>query len=566
MFTEVKEKLKLLGISPIFFIGSGISRRYIDTPNWIGLLEETICDMNINFERLKQKHSNREEINMEELAKELEDLYYDKLPDDCIQAGKNKPYYYRKKIADIINRYLEEKKATLFENQEIIELKKTNPAVIITTNYDELLEEVFGEEYTVHIGQTSLLTSILDGVGEIYKIHGCVTEPDSIVVTKDDYDNFFEKDIYLNSKLLTLFLEYPIVFLGYSVSDRNVKSILTTIVKMLPNEKVEELKSRIWFIKRAENGVEEVTKERILLEDGLYIDVDAFSLNNYGNFYKAISDITIKRLPIRFLKFLKNNVYELVASQEYNPKLLNVNIEDLNNISDFNESNNFVGLTFSTRERKVLSSKLEICKAFMYDENLDYEPTSVLSSRLESRTKVPFYKFIKDLDANEILKFVENTGGIDSELYTIIKNDNQNYVKNLGIRKENILYEGELTVQGIDEYIDIYSIENSLQHNQSGVVKKYIILYILENRMEELIGNTVLYKNYKSEIIQCITNLSEEYVKNNYTSIMSILKDLDDSSYNPNFRNTLCFVDRVVFREKIPNIDKIEYDEVDITA
>lgn len=566
MFTEVKEKLKSLGISPIFFIGSGISRRYIDTPNWIGLLEETICDMDINFERLKQKHSNREEINMEELAKELEDLYYDKLPDDCIQAGKNKPYYYRKKIADIINRYLEEKKATLFENQEVIELKKTNPAVIITTNYDELLEEVFGEEYTVHIGQTSLLTSILDGVGEIYKIHGCVTEPDSIVVTKDDYDNFFEKDIYLNSKLLTLFLEYPIVFLGYSVSDRNVKSILTTIVKMLPNEKVEELKSRIWFIKRAENGVEEVTKERILLEDGLYIDVDAFSLNNYGNFYKAISDITIKRLPIRFLKFLKNNVYELVASQEYNPKLLNVNIEDLNNISDFNESNNFVGLTFSTRERKVLSSKLEICKAFMYDENLDYEPTSVLSSKLESRTKVPFYKFIKDLDANEILEFVENTGGIDSELYTIIRNDTQNYVKNLGIRKENILYEGELTVQGIDEYIDIYSIENSLQHNQSGVVKKYIILYILENRMEELIGNTILYKNYKNEIIQCITNLSEEYVRNNYTSIMSLLKDLDDSSYNANFRNTLCFVDRVVFRGKIPNIDKIECDEVDITA
>lgn len=34
MFENVKEKLKSLGISPIFFLGSGISRRYIDSPNW----------------------------------------------------------------------------------------------------------------------------------------------------------------------------------------------------------------------------------------------------------------------------------------------------------------------------------------------------------------------------------------------------------------------------------------------------------------------------------------------------------------------------------------------------
>lgn len=566
MFTEVKEKLKSLGISPIFFVGSGISRRYIDSPNWLGLLEETIEGMDINFERLKQKHSNRDDINMEELARELEDLYYDKLPDECIEAGKNKPYYYRKKISDIINGYLEEKKATLIENEEIIELKKTNPSVIITTNYDELLEEVFGEEYTVHIGQNSLLTSILDGVGEIYKIHGCVTEPDSIVVTKDDYDNFFEKDVYLNAKLLTLFLEYPIVFLGYSISDRNVKSILTTIVKMLPHNKVEELKSRIWFIKRAENGREEVTKERIRLEDGLHIDVAAFSLNDYGDFYKAISDITIKRLPIRFLKFLKNNVYELVSSQEYNPKLLNVNIEDLNNINSFNESNNFVGLTFSTRERKVLSSKIEICKAFMYDEDLDYEPMSVLSSKLESRAKVPFYKFVKDLDANEILEFVENAGGKDSELYTIIRNDNQNYIKSLGGVKENISYKGELTVHGINLYVNSYSEAYDLQYNQSGVVRKYTLLYLLENRLHDLIGNQVMYDNYKNEIIQCITNLSEEYIRENYTLIMRLLKDLDDSSYNQNFRNTLCFVDKAVFRPQIQNINDIGEIEVNITA
>lgn len=140
MFTEVKDKLKALGISPIFFIGSGISRRYIDSPNWVGLLEEVTKGTKINFEWYKQKHKTREEINLEELAEDLEDAYFNNLSEDEFEKDGSKPYYFRKKISNIIKKYLEDKIDSLNENEEIKELKKTNPSVIITTNYDELLE------------------------------------------------------------------------------------------------------------------------------------------------------------------------------------------------------------------------------------------------------------------------------------------------------------------------------------------------------------------------------------------------------------------------------------------
>ena len=60
MFAEVKEKLKTLGISPIFFVGSGLSRRYIDSPDWLSLLKESMKDTEINFKKCQQKHTCRD--------------------------------------------------------------------------------------------------------------------------------------------------------------------------------------------------------------------------------------------------------------------------------------------------------------------------------------------------------------------------------------------------------------------------------------------------------------------------------------------------------------------------
>jgi len=48
----------------------------------------------------------------------------------------------------------------------------------------------------------------------------------------------------LAQELEDVYLEYPIVFMGYSISDRNIISILSTIFEMLSPSKIEELKSR----------------------------------------------------------------------------------------------------------------------------------------------------------------------------------------------------------------------------------------------------------------------------------------------------------------------------------
>lgn len=95
-----------------------------------------------------------------------------------------------------------------------------NISCIITTNYDTFLENSFGQgAFQTYIGQSELLFSTIYEIAEIYKIHGCCTKPESIVINSYDYNIFNQKSAYLSSKILTLFLERPIMFVGYSISD-----------------------------------------------------------------------------------------------------------------------------------------------------------------------------------------------------------------------------------------------------------------------------------------------------------------------------------------------------------
>lgn len=551
MFTEIKKKLKALGIAPIFFVGSGISRRYLGSPNWEGLLKEITNGRKINFELCKQKYKLRGKIDFERLAEELESVYFDNLPEAEFEENGSRTYYFRKRICDIINKYLEQNEEVLEQNGEIRELKKANPSVIITTNYDELLEKIFGNDYTVHIGQESLLTNVLDGVGEIYKIHGSVTDPESIVITKNDYDNFFEKDSYLNAKLLTLFLEYPIVFLGYSISDRNVKSILTTIVKMLPQEKVEELRSRIWFVTGADTEEDEIGVERINLADGLYIDINSYKLNDFTEFYKSINDISINKLPIKFLKYLKNNTYKLIASQNYNSKLLNVNVAELEKIDDFNSVNNFVGLTFSTGEKKVCFKAEDICKAFINNKVEGYDGYSILDFKRNSKM-IPFYKFIEGLKYDDILKHIEFDLGEESELYKIIENDDKNYIQNIGCNLDVSDYDGVISNEYISIYVLEYMKEKKLMKNQAGTVKKYILLRFLEEDIDNLISNEKFCQTNCNDLAKCISNLKEDYILKNKKKIESLMRIITkDEKFTIEIRKTLCLLDRVFYRREI---------------
>ena len=91
---------------------------------------------------------------------------------------------------------------------------------IVTTNYDKLIENLF--EFNPLIGNQILLSN---PYGSIYKIHGCISQPDKIVLTSEDYNKFNTSYELIRAQLLSLFIHNPIIFLGYSINDETIRDI-----------------------------------------------------------------------------------------------------------------------------------------------------------------------------------------------------------------------------------------------------------------------------------------------------------------------------------------------------
>ncbi len=303
MQSTIREKNK----QPVFFIGSGISRRYLASPDWTSLLKEIAGMADCDFDKFEKLYGQ----NNEKIAQELEYYFFRKATTEQIQK-KQRRVLLRDAIAAIVT---QNKIQSEYED-EIRALRKTRPEAIITTNYDTLLEEIFGNDYTVHIGQSAIISNDISEAGDLYKIHGCVSAPDSIVITKEDYDEFFRSSKYLYAKLLTMFWEYPLVFMGYSISDRNIKDILTSIVEIMSDIQLKDFSSRIWVLGYTKHE-ESVTRKKIELFNNKSIEVTYFEMRNYVDFFESISLVTSNQ-QFGNLKFsISEDVIELLIKPLY---------------------------------------------------------------------------------------------------------------------------------------------------------------------------------------------------------------------------------------------------------
>jgi len=106
---------------------------------------------------------------------------------------------------------------------------------IITTNYDNLFEDTYKQNGQV-IYSAKQIPYLEHGKTHIFKVHGDLQNPDSIIITESDYHNFFKKrdenNVYwtvIKERLSTK----NVLFLGYNLEDPNVSIVFDKITDEL---------------------------------------------------------------------------------------------------------------------------------------------------------------------------------------------------------------------------------------------------------------------------------------------------------------------------------------------
>ncbi|OWZ89217.1 SIR2 family protein [Sinorhizobium sp. LM21] len=351
----VRDLLLEFECQPILFVGSGISRRYFGAPNWHELLKvlfQKIPGGSDTYEYLRQKHDD----DPIAIGSVLSDMVFEwawkqaraEFPEEFFSTKVGKDSFLKHlackhieaitpKVTEIADTHLQ---------KELEALADIKPHAIITTNYDLFLEQVF-DGYEPITGQT-ILRYNTNSFGEIFHIHGDISNPTSIVLTQRDYAEWSEKKKYVSAKLLTYFAEHPVFIFGYGLGDPNVKAILRDIGELVADENglIPNVYQVVWHPSLSDKHPPD---QAVFAVDGREFRIRAIHTSDFEWIFKALKSQSalssinpklVRALAARTMKLIRHDipsgsvqvdydVLERVAGEkDYLPKLLGITIVD----------------------------------------------------------------------------------------------------------------------------------------------------------------------------------------------------------------------------------------------
>lgn len=339
---NIKEFISNYKNHPVLFIGTGISLRYLNNSyRWNDLLSKIAYDLKGNDEYyldIKSICQESGKYKLEKVAAILEEEFNNQLKDDKDSKFKDiNDIFYRNMKDDINLSRFKIYISTLLSSidfkeemkEEIAELKKIrkNIGSIITTNYDKFVEEIF--EFNPLIGNDILLSN---PYGSVYKIHGCVSDINKIIITSKDYEHFIDKYELIRAQLLSLFIHNPIIFIGYNLGDENIKNILKTIFTYIEtnSDDAEKIRKNFLLVEYEEGSDwEDISEHDIDMEGFSTIRINKIKTDNYKAIYSSLSDL---HLPISAMDVRKvQDIFKEICSGGE----IKVNItEDLENLKN----------------------------------------------------------------------------------------------------------------------------------------------------------------------------------------------------------------------------------------
>lgn len=208
LYKKLAKKIKENKV--ILFVGAGISAN-LGLPTWKEMIDEMAEHLEIDKEIFEIYGNNLD------LAE-----YY------CLETGG-----VERLVDDMKDKWIVEDKR--IEKSKIHkDICKLNFQIIYTTNYDNCLEEsfeLFGHPYTKIVGVQDICHIEHDKT-QIVKFHGDFSDDQSIILTESSYFERMNFESSMDIKLRSDMLGKSIFFLGYSLSDINMRYLIYKLNKI----------------------------------------------------------------------------------------------------------------------------------------------------------------------------------------------------------------------------------------------------------------------------------------------------------------------------------------------
>ncbi len=490
------EHFQQMSSSPFLFVGSGFSRRYIELEKWEELLRFFCKYLDYPYEYYVSKSNGKLQDVATQMVSDFNEFWwtssdYQNEREMYTSVITGPSSALKISIANHIKSLSNTEISDATLKEEIDLLAKSNIDGIITTNWDIFLEKLF-PKYKVYIGQEELISSSPLSIAEIYKIHGCCSRPDSMVVTTSDYDDFNKKNTYLAAKLITLFVEHPIIFLGYSLNDSNVLDLLNSIVKCLTSNGINKLKNNLIFVQRLKSDRTEGISDTIMTLEGVNLPIKSVVTDDFISIYEAIASVE-RKIPASILRHCKEQFYTLVKENDPRGQM---SVIDWESIEDYSDIEFFAGIGVVS-DRVATLGYISITADDLFfdwiDDNDKYNSNQVIKKTLpelrKGRSYLPIYKHLQNIGISSYKDYEMS----DLNLETLLADGYTTYQSTAYKRAYELHAKGKTIDEIISEFepekvcgyipylsqedIDIGLLEEFIRNNRSLIKSSYKTYY-----------------------------------------------------------------------------------------
>lgn len=412
VYESLLQRLIESGHGPFLFLGSGFSSRYIGLETWDALLRRFTYGIK-DFEYYLSSSNSELALASSKIAIDYKDYWW--TADATIverQKYKAEARYISSPLKISISEYVKAISACKIPEDsphatEISELSKANVDGILTTNWDLLAETLF-PDYKVYIGQEELLVSTPQNIGEIYKIHGCCTKPNTLVLTHEDYQRFEHNNPYLAAKLITIFVENPVLFIGYRLNDPNILQLLDAIVRGIGTKNIDKIQKNLIFVQRQNENRSYGFHQSVVVIGDYQIPVTLLVTSDFSEIYRALQGVEHK-IPTRVLRYCKNQLYSLVHSTKPSDTLCVVDVDEIDDSSKV-EFVIGVGIKERLSEKGYEPISLRDIMEDILLDNKHFNAKALIDTTivnyLRNTKYVPVFKYLSDLKITTQEKYV----------------------------------------------------------------------------------------------------------------------------------------------------------------